>query len=338
MSTRAQEKRIIGRKVVSRVKPAKPRVMMLRLGITGAFVTEMARKLWAEHDYNGAYDLLATANGTNRTQHDDVLSGKLKLDGLNRFTLLPDNWAPPAGYPTAREVLDRATGHDELEARRQEEATELLRRVASLEISDSDGERAADSKSMLRRARELIGRAEADNQLDRLRPAAKELPPIRRTITSTSVRTGSSDDALLAAAEAARTRMVAKAVTRGHDLTDIPSARAIAYRGRGIKPAASSKMTSRNGWLLPDGKFYACEAMEHVGLAETLLSGDQSGEANMERRAEQLGWIKLSKSFSGFQCISLKVPTERQLTRLMDYSQLHNLDYLELVSKLPKDG
>jgi hypothetical protein len=78
-----------------------------------------------------------------------------------------------------------------------------------------------------------------------------------------------------------------------------------------------NEISSDNGWLLPDGKFYECfessysnSFREHIDLADAL--------GYDEKDAEKLGWIKISRTIP-FQ--PDRHITQRQFDRLFDYCQ-----------------
>lgn len=72
------------------------------------------------------------------------------------------------------------------------------------------------------------------------------------------------------------------------------------------------------GWLLPDGKFYACKSvMEHIWLASVLR---EQTTGNAERDAEKGGWIKIGKSGNDVYVFVERAPTQRQIDTLFDWS------------------
>lgn len=61
------------------------------------FITEHARNLWSEGEYQKAIDFLGTMNGISLNQIYDVIMGKSKFKEIDKsqiFTLAPDNWVP----------------------------------------------------------------------------------------------------------------------------------------------------------------------------------------------------------------------------------------------------
>ena len=56
------------------------------------------------------------------------------------------------------------------------------------------------------------------------------------------------------------------------------------------------KITAWNGWLSPDGKFYACGMMEHITLATQIFADTikEPESVNWERFMEVLGWVKIA--------------------------------------------
>ena len=76
----------------------------------------------------------------------------------------------------------------------------------------------------------------------------------------------------------------------GYGLVDLVEA--MMHRGDNITPVLCPDMTSASGWLLPDGKYYGCGSMEHIGLAEALLAENHPtsvGQFGAEAVAESYG-------------------------------------------------
>lgn len=112
------------------------------------------------------------------------------------------------------------------------------------------------------------------------------------------------------------------------------------YRGTDKELELDPTMTSKCGWLLPDGSYFACGQYEHIGVAENILqSGGLSIEGmNAEKIAEDRGWIKIAVSSFGVDLgvICSKKPTQKQLNKLFDYCQNHNKDYEKFTNLLDK--
>ncbi len=71
----------------------------------------------------------------------------------------------------------------------------------------------------------------------------------------------------------------------------------------------------KQGWVLPDGKFYPClVSMEHIWLANKL--------GKTEKEAENAGWMKISYSVIGIYVICMKKPTQKQLNTLFDWVEV----------------
>lgn len=122
------------------------------------------------------------------------------------------------------------------------------------------------------------------------------------------------------------------AVLLGGDPDDAPTLDAIANRGAYIVPSECPDMSSPSGWLLPDGRYYGCGSMEHIGLAASLLA-DMPG-ADHEQSAESLGWVKISRGVGGLHIVCEKRVRQRQLDKIWDYAQFHNRDYEEIIRDL----
>lgn len=329
---------------------------LVHFSITGEFITRHARSLWQERSFAKAYDTLECVMGTTRDQHDDVLQGRMKFTGTNQLTLESDTWTPPKGYPTPRDLLLQAAAFPELEDRRQDEARQILTNAAKLTGHWASDEDKAEAELLIAAASRLIGHDEALAELanicaepemisehsmfairpDHRSPRARKIAelPEFKDIGLGDCR-GSEDIMASVAARAQETlrRMAMK--KEGFDPDVMPSTDALLHRGHNLTPTLCPDMSSVNGWLLPDGKFYGCGTMEHIGLVENLLKDKVANLSDAEDHAESLGWIKLARSFTGFHCIARKKPTKRQLTKLWDYAQKHDRDYEELIRWLP---
>lgn len=94
-------------------------------------------------------------------------------------------------------------------------------------------------------------------------------------------------------------------------------------RERNGKPKPDTELESKAGWILPNGKFYAClTAMEHVWLAS------QFGKT--EKQAEDAGWIKINHGLlNDTNILHFKPPTQKQLNTLFDWCEKHKVSMPE---------
>lgn len=294
----------------------------VHLSISGEFITEHARNLWQECSYSKCLDVLDCITGTTREQHEEVIFGRSKFTGTKSLALEPDEWTPPEGYcPSLKEALKRGENYPELLRRREDEAWSYARE----EWAETRGNKRSTQAYFAKLTR-LVGEEEAErihNQV--MHEKAEEWTQRQRK------RPDVKPIGIEAAAQIARHTMAQRLEIAGMDASALASPEAMMNRGYDITPTLDERMESVNGWLLPDGKFYKCGGMEHVGLAARLLPEAQDGE----QEAERLGWIKLAKSITGFHCLGQKKPTKRQLTKLFDYAEKHGRNYEELIASLP---
>lgn len=305
-----------------------------RFVITGEFITQQARTFWQEGQFEGAVDLLKCCDGMNMEQCMGIIMGTHKLTGQNDSILLvEDTWEKPDEYPSLSDVLRAAGEGPELQERRRKEAFEIAAQFAKLERDTTAGWCTGEDAETMKGMRPAILRLlksedETDRMIDEARQSIQSRVEEKRPAALDTPRL----DPLVEVAAMARTNMM----MAGMDPDSVPSIDALLNRGSTIKPTLCSDMSAPSGWLLPDGKYYPCGAMEHVGLAETLLKDDVSKEANSERLAEKRGWIKISKApILGFHCTAFKKATAKQLTKLWDYCQKHKQDYETVLKKLP---
>lgn len=112
---------------------------------------------------------------------------------------------------------------------------------------------------------------------------------------------------------------------------------------RGIPPIATRQvrlqpdysLSSRYGWIAPNGDFYACRRTQHCELAERLcfsLYGieGQDGEQVFEKR----GWIKITDDSivtRNVMFLSFVLPNQSQKNTIFDWCQKYNEDVPSLV-------
>jgi hypothetical protein len=260
---------------------------------------------------------------------------------VNELDFVPDDWTPPEGYLSFLDALVAGESSYELEDFRRTEAKDCLRRAASLEVGFSTGEDMQEAFLLKRKASKLIGKEEAKDLFevyleeekkaqDRMRSEWQRLDEVRDETREDRV-----NRALAAIGadpfEGFRNNMILAGVDP--DIT--PTKEALLNRGTNLTPTFCPDMSSVNGWLLPNGDFYGCGSMEHVGLAQNILDMKGIEWEDAERKVEDLGWVKLARSMTGFHCIATKKPTKKQLNKLWDYSQKHGRDYEDMIIALP---
>lgn len=90
------------------------------------------------------------------------------------------------------------------------------------------------------------------------------------------------------------------------------------------KPKPDRALSAEMGWVVPDGKFYAClTKQEHIWLCH------QFGLT--ESAAEKLGWIKITKDLLDKNHIfkGAKEPTQKQINTVFDWCEKHNYELPE---------
>lgn len=328
-----------------RKEPEAPVVQTMSFSITGDFITDQVRDFWEERRFVSALRVLECLPGMTLDQQRELIEGRAKLTGVNSLELEPDAWTPPDGYCSFLDALRDGENHTQLDEYREDEAHTLLREVAIAHLSWSNGEMAEEASRKLRRAKSLLGEDEALEVLDRYKDEIREdeiedeRPPaatFQQMFTYSDEATPRRDP-LQEVYEQARNRMMINAAVSGIDPDSIPTVEAMMHRGDNITPVLCPDMTSASGWLLPDGKYYGCGSMEHIGLAEALLAENHPtsiGQFGAEAVAESYGWVKISRSMMGLHVYCMKKVTKRQLDKLWDYAQVHNRDYEDMLELL----
>lgn len=306
-------------------------VTTVHFSITGEFVTERARELWFDGWPSKALEVLECVMFEGKPisldLQRDLLSGKKRFEGMNDLSLVDDDWQPPDGYPSFLDGIARGDHFAELLDLREMEACYQL----GLAFDDAGNHIGMRRKEAVaeKMGEEWVNERWNEMAVDRA---------VNRTVGSRYEGLGSApkkpverkseispEDLLLH-------HMKVRMELAGFDSSQMATPEQVMNRGYDKDPVLCQDMSSTSGWLLPNGSYYGCGPMEHVGLAANLLPDDFGGDP--EREAERLGWIKLVKSITGFHCIGSKKPTKKQLTKLWDYAQVHGRDYEEMIESV----
>lgn len=90
---------------------------------------------------------------------------------------------------------------------------------------------------------------------------------------------------------------------------------------------------SKYGFILPNGYFYACSYFGHSDLALRLFKHFNYvfDGSNVARRAEELGWLTVSKSMMGdMSAVIFRSPTERQRSTFEEWCLVHGFPVEDL--------
>jgi len=301
--------------------------------ITGEFITEKARDFWAEGLFSKAFDVLECLIGSTREQHEAILFGKAKLTGVNEVAYVPDDWTPPKDYATVKQALQRGEHYSELLEIKEVNAKDLLQRAAKLDFDYDYASNSAEINILRRQAAKLIGKQQADELFE------QELTDLEE-----NKQAEEEHEAKMWAKKPSTLDMIAhhakiRMELAGFDTSVMGDASTILNRGFDVKPKLCSDMSSCSGWLLPDGKFYGCQYMEHIGLACQLLESkypdaESKYIGGFEGKAEDLGWAKIAKHMTGTSIICKKKLTQKQRNKIFEYSEYHKLNYDTLVAGL----
>jgi hypothetical protein len=326
---------------------------IVHFSIEGEFITEHVRNLWQERRFAHCLKTLGCVNGLTRDQHEAIIFGKAKLTGVNDLELEEDNWQPPDPRyycPSLLTAMEQGEKWWELQERREHEAY----RYAKDNWWETRGHKDA-RMAFFNRLVSLVGKEKAEQ--------------IHEEVMYEYARSDSHPGAYYANQQISQKRMggevdeerglpapdrppaldpetmVAHAMRQrmelmGMDTSVLPAigkdmTERVMNRGMDKAPVLCPDMSSASGWLLPDGKYYGCGYMEHIGLATRLLEGKLPEGRDAEKFAEDIGWVKITKHLTGTAALASKTPTKRQLTKLWDYSVFHKLDYEELINSLP---
>lgn len=293
-------------------------------------------------------DTLDCLIGANLEQKIEILFGTKKLIGINDLNLVDDDWKPAAGtdYPSYKEGISRGDNWHEFLRLKEDKAWQIA--YDEWPYSRQGFTAHTHEHSSWKKVEALVGEEKTNEifscvQDDMISHDSFYLSPARHDtiepasdVTWTPSTKKESEPIAMMMAEAQQ-KLLVNAIEHGLDVSAIPSVDAMMNRGSTVEVVLDEKMTSASGWLLPNGNYYGCGSMEHIGLAESLLKHIGSKidlNGNVELIAESFGWVKISRSMTGLYVGCKKTPTKKQFNKLWDYSVLHKKDYEEMVSML----
>lgn len=293
----------------------------VHFSVTGEFITNKVRDLWQEREFAKAFDVLDCCIGITKDQQIAVIDGRSKLVGVNDVELVDDDWQRPDGYCSFNQALQQGKHWPELERKRQDAAYDLLSKAADCLSKWTNGDEMSDVQVFINAASREIGHEAAMELFTQIK---QHRINDRGDFTHKTLAQAHRDFSL---------KML------GLDAgVALPSFEVIMDRGYTTTPKRYNDMSSESGWLLPDGKYYGCSSMEHIGIATQLLetqypNGDDR-VGGFESLAEDLGWIKISKAMLGLIIAGNKPPTSKQLTKLQQYVMFHGKDFDTITASL----
>ena len=250
---------------------------LVHFSVTGEYITDQARELWLCGKYRVAMNILECLIGSTQQQRIDIIEGRAKLTGVNNVKLEPDNWELPEGYVTYQEMWELAECGLELHQRREEEAVGYARQIAALGSRTKTEESRDEEASLIRLVNKLVGKEKGAKLIANAVAEEIENNEHRHGMSLAKVSRGAyvaddeaaenADYILERAAFVARFQMKQAMREAGFDTDALASPSAMVNRGYDIVPKVDTACESINGWVLPNGNFYGCGAMEHTGLA-----------------------------------------------------------------------
>ena len=78
-------------------------------------------------------------------------------------------------------------------------------------------------------------------------------------------------------------------------------------------PADSKPITTKYGWIAPDGRYFKCDYGGHSHLADKIV-GEIQHIYNPERHLEELGWAKVLSGGSSRKRYAIGMGLEKKLT------------------------
>jgi hypothetical protein len=271
--------------------------------VTGEFLTEHARQLWAESRPDRAVRLLLDGlHGINVGQVVDVLTGRRRLTGDSSAGIdIEDDDAQSSGglpLPTLAEMFVKM---DRRACMAEEDAHDLT------EILANEGVMKPSPYGLVHVSRRV----------------ARELEAERITWDDVRIYRGLMDlDRPPREAQERLDRFIEDHGMAPLDPLPEPPRPP-------LKP--HPRIVTDTGWLDREGKFYPCGYQEHIRTATYIVEDmglEEPPIGGAERLLEEKGWIKLAGHGGAFQ--GERKPTKRQDKAILDWCLGEGKDQTEL--------
>ena len=314
----------------------------VHFSISGDFITQQARSFWAEVEYLKTFRILECVIGLSKEQIDDIIQGRKKLTGINDLDLVDDDWQPAKGdhYPSLHDVLKKGESEEELQSYKEDEAREYIKRQVYLEYELDCPESSDEARTCKRKAKQLIGVDEYENLLEEYIAEYEDRQKPKPAVWSFSDPDPEENPPMgdwLREQEKAGKLDLSDPITMQNVMALDPMffidkmMNMDKRTAQGDVPQKESELFEK-GWLLPNGDYYRCHYMEHQWLAGELLNKKYPDEQNYEKKAEDLGWVKLTGSQTWPLHFEKKL-TKKQCNRLWDYCEKFGFDYKRFVEE-----
>lgn len=298
----------------------------LHFSIDGEWLTERVRDLWVEEEFEKAFEILDCMIGLRDESKELICIGKKKMVGVNSVNVVDDDVTEHLGIPLRpmRETLHMLKQREaEARQRRQDEdaATLVMYENTGYCVVGSPWGRLKAPSHVCKR---IPGRAGmclkiSFGEFERRFPGLVELAK-EEAITSCEFWANRNKQLDKQAARESK-KTVAEVA---EEL--VPGSGAL-YES--IDKPERGTCKDRNGWLLPDGKFYKCKYYQHDALADAL--GKEVSEIESKWiRVQHPADVKLPMAISGGPFnfgTRRRPPTKRQVTFMWDYCQHHDIPY-----------
>jgi hypothetical protein len=284
--------------------------MELHFKVDAEGIVDTVRSFWMERSYSRALSLFTDCLGLTLNDAFEVLSGKKTFSRLDdgRFSIVDDDWTPPDGY--AKPSMEVVYG----QMREWENVREDWAKLKNISIL------AWSAKGM------AISMARPGSGYTHASPVGVVKDSYVVDLITDVFEEPTQEEFSSFWGENAET------FRQRYDIDFLESYVAGDYDTEKIEiiksppPEPEENLESRNGFILRDGKFYACEYAGHDELADRLLEhlGIEYGmDAGQE--AENQGWAKIQTWQNGGMVLLTKRPTKRQRDTIMSWCANHNV-------------
>ena len=320
---------------------------MATFSITGEFITQTARDLWAEGEYDKSLTFLKTSVPDMGLECQiELIEGRSKLIGVKNVNFVSDDWKMPNDYPKFSDMLNKAkTGYKYYQKHVE---TQIIRatEIYNTFLHFKDGNLTNDQWKKLTLEWQLLLPEAKEGLIPPfylsawLRTTYKRQPRPYETISllgHESIVYKNAHPSVFDSRDA-YDRWCAYYFIYEPDRSEIWDNRIKALDRINSKATSCEtkepelyiaeldpKMDCEFGWLLPNGDYYGCLWLGHIKLASVLMPDSENPEYSLEK----LGAVKIHMDdYQEFHITSgNKKTTDEQNTKIFEYCIKHNKDY-----------
>lgn len=267
----------------------------LSFQICGDYITELARSLWIEGEYKKALSILRCVSKLTEEQSLQITTGKKKLTGINELTFVDDDITEMHGIKLKSVSEALIASKEELRSKEED-----LRDTLSL--TSSNYIKKASPWGLIRVPFHVV-KSCFDGTYE-LKISWEEFEERFPSLVQEAREKRETEDFKLALKNRAYVNKF--------------------YEEKFEVRIGTYK--DRNGWLLPDGKFYICDYGKHLDLLRALKRKEAEVETTW-LKVQHPNDMLLGSREHGFHLYPLLRLTKKQKEFIWDYCDHHKLQY-----------